>query len=375
MKLFDKIKEILHWERSPKPDILPEIYSQFKPFRLPLILMQLVMLIGTMGYILIEDFSLIDAIYQTGITFTTVGFGEVGDHPISDIGRIFTITLIIMGFGVFSFSIAILAEVVNQGKIFKLFKERAMLYKVARLSDHYVICYHNEYTIQLSKQFRENNIPFVVVDPREDLGELAEEYKYPYFVSDEPHTQNALLKTHFSSAKGMITLSKNIADNIATIATARLYEEELKRKPYYIISNAETQKDLDKLKKLGANSVVSPTKLMAQRVSAMAVKPEMQNLLEHVMYRKDIPLDIEEVIVPKSSWMVLKRLRNTHLRDVINVSVVGITQQDGKFIPMPKGDTIILSESKLLIIGNPQNINMVKKIVTYKKQPEEMKYA
>jgi voltage-gated potassium channel len=150
MNRLDKIKTFLHWEQSPKPDLVPEIYPHLKPFRLPLILVQIIMMIGTMGYYVIEDFSLIDAIYQTGITFTTVGFSEMGE--ISGVGRIFTITLIIMGFVVFSFAIAILADVVNKGKLLKLYKERKMLYKIARLSEHYVLCYHNEYTIQLTKQ-------------------------------------------------------------------------------------------------------------------------------------------------------------------------------------------------------------------------------
>jgi len=370
---LDKIKHFLHWQRSPKPDIIPPIYPHLKAFRLPLIMVQIIMIAGTMGYYLIDDFPLLDAIYQTGITFTTVGFGEI--HEISPAGKIFTITLIIMGFILFTFAIAILAEVVNKGKVFELYKERKMLYKIARLSGHYVMCYHNEYTIQLSKQFRENNIPFVVIDPREDLEQIAQKYKYPYYVQDEPHTQDALLKSHLSSAKGLITISDNIADNIATIATVRLYEAELQRKPYYIISNAKTQNDVEKLKKLGADSVVSPTKLMAQRVSAMATKPDMQNLLEQIMYKKDTPLDIEEVFIDKDSWLVLKRIRNSHLRDALNVNVVGITQKDGKFLPMPKGDTIITSQSKLLLIGEPSDINKAKNLILLKTQPKDMQYA
>ena len=102
-----------------------------------------------------------------------------------------------------------------------------MLYRIARLKNHFVICHHNEITIELSKQFRENHIPFVVVDPREDLASIAEKYKYPYYVKEEPHTEIALLKSYLSSARGIITLSENTADNIAQIASARLYEKEI----------------------------------------------------------------------------------------------------------------------------------------------------
>ena len=87
MSRLDKIKHFLHWQRSPKPDIIPPIYPHLKAFRLPLIMVQIIMIAGTMGYYLIDDFPLLDAIYQTGITFTTVGFGEI--HEISPAGKIF----------------------------------------------------------------------------------------------------------------------------------------------------------------------------------------------------------------------------------------------------------------------------------------------
>jgi len=101
LNLLEKIRKFLNWEIAPKPDVklLPEIYPHLKAFRLPLILTVLTMLVGTIGYVVIDDFPIMDAIYQTGITFTTVGFGEIS--PVSDAGRIFTITLIIAGFAVF----------------------------------------------------------------------------------------------------------------------------------------------------------------------------------------------------------------------------------------------------------------------------------
>ena len=368
-------QKIKNWEKENKPQITlsNDLYSQLKPFRLPLILTILIMMFGTLGYIAIDGFSLIDAIYQTGITFTTVGFGEIA--PISDLGRLFTISLIILGFGVFSFSIGILIEVINKGDLLEIWKERRMLYKIARLKNHFVICYHNEYTIQLAKQFRESHIPFVVIDPSDDIEEIAKKHQYPYFVKDEPHTELALLKSYMSSAKGVITLSKNIADNIAQIASVRLFEKEIGRAPYHIICNAETLMDIEKLRKLGADRVVSPTKLMAQRVSAMALRPDMENILEKFLYTRDTPLDIEEITVPKHSWLVLKKLKESHLRDVINVSIIGIIQKDGKFIPMPKGSTIIMTESKLLVVGTSKSIIKTKRFIRMKEKPEELKYV
>jgi len=331
-------------------------------------------MVGTIGYVMIDNFSLMDAIYQTGITFTTVGFGEIA--PISDTGRIFTITLVIAGFAVFSLAIGTMVAEINKGEIFRILKERRMLYKIARLKNHFVICYHNEYTIEVSKQLLKSHIPFVVIDPSDDLEEIALKNKYPYHIKAEPHTELAMLKAHLSSAKGLITLSHSIADNIALIASVRLFEKEHSIPvPYNIITSADNMSDLEKLKKLGANTVVTPTKLTAQRITAMAAHPDMENLLEEFMYKSDTPLDMEEIEVPKYSWIVLKKLKETHFRQIANVSVVGIRKKDGKFSPMPKGDVLVTSESKLLVIGTQKGITMTKNLIKQRTKPTELRYV
>jgi voltage-gated potassium channel len=376
MQLLKKIQKILHWRRPVKPEINlnTQLYTQLAPFRLPLILTVLMMMLGTLGYIVIDDFSLMDAIYQTGITFTTVGFGEIA--PISDAGRIFTITLIILGFGVFSFAVGILVEVLNKGDLISTIKERKMLYNVARLKNHYVICHHNDYTVELTQQFRANHIPFVVIDPNEELDKEAKKYNYPYFIKEEPHTEVALAKAHLSSAKGIITLSKNIADNIAVIASARLHEKEIKRRrPYFVMTNASTLSDIEKLKKLGADSVVSPTKLMAQRMSAVSQRPEMENILEEFLYKKDTPLDIEEIKIPSHSWCIFKKLKEVDLTKFTKVNIVGIRDDKDKFIPMPDGDTLVLQGSKLLLIGSGESIRSAKKVVRKREKPRELQYV
>ncbi len=373
-RFIKNIRRNLGWSKKntkPEFDLNKEIYSQFKHFRLPLILLQSIMIIGTIGYMLIDDFSILDALYQTGITFTTVGFGEIA--PISDAGRFFTINLIIFGFLIFTLSITALIQVLVKGKFLDLYKERDMLYKIARLRHHFVIFNHNEYTIQLARQFRENHVPFVVVDTRDDLEQIAKENKYPYYVKEEPYTENAFLKSHLSSAKGVISLSKNISDNITIIASVRLYEKELgRRTPFLVICNAETQHDVDRLKKLGANKVVAPPALMAKRVSAMAIRPDMENVLEEFLYKKDTPIDMEELTINDDSWLIDHKLKDAHLRDKLKVSIIGITEGNGKFIQMPKGSTIINIGCKLLLVGNQKGIAHAKKMVNLTEKPKEL---
>lgn len=317
-----------------------------------------------------------DAIFQAGYTFTTVGFGAMNEGEFSPLGQIFTVTLIILGFTVFTTSVGIVVEVVRKGQLSRILKERRMLYKIARLKKHFVVCYHNEYTLEVTQELRKNHIPFVVIDPREEIHQWAIDYKYPNYLQAEPHSEISMLKAHLASAKGLITLSRSISDNIALIASVRLFEREhYLPRPYYVISSAENSSDTEKLKKLGANTVVSPTRLTAQRVSAVAARPDMENLIEEFLYKSDNPLTMEEIEIPKYSWVVLKKLRETNVRDITNTSIVGITKKDGKFVAMPKGDVLITSECKLLVVGTQTGINTTRELLRQREKPKELRYV
>jgi len=325
MSIFKRIKKALGWEiRSAKPeyDLNPLIYSKLKPIRLPLILIQVVLMIGTMGYVYLEDYSIMHAIFQSAYTLTNTGFGALNEANFKNVTIVFTVCLMLAGFASLIFAVGIVIDVITNGTLRELLKERRMLYKIARLRRHFVIFYHNEYTAQLAKQFNENHIPFVVVDPSDDLEDIAKECNYPYFVKEEPYKEDAFLKSHLSSAKGVISLSKNISNNITLIASVRLYEKELGRSPFLIISNAETQNEKIRLKKLGADKVVATPSLMAKRVSAMAIRPEMENVLEEFLYKRDTPIDMEEAYVNENSWVINREIKDLRLRDRIKCQKV-----------------------------------------------------
>jgi voltage-gated potassium channel len=373
-KFLKKLANFLHWQSNPKPEVnlSDEIWGELKPFRTPIILTILIMLFGTLGYIWIDNFSLMDAIYQTGITFTTVGFGEIA--PISNLGRLFTIFLIVAGFAVFSYAVGILVDVINKGRLLALLKENRMLYKIARLKNHVVVCYHNDYTVELTNELRKAHIPFVVIDNNENLEDIAKKYKYPFYVQADPHTTEAIKKAHLSSARGLVTLSKNVTDNIAVISSVRLYEKDLKRHPYYIVSVANTNEEIEKLSRLGANEVLSPTKLIAKRMTAVVVDPDVKNILEEFVYSVDTPLDLEEITVSKKSWVAYKKLREIHLRELFNVTVVGIKEENGKFIPIPKGDVILKPGDILLVIGTAKDMRKARKVIRSTSKPKEIDF-
>ena len=375
MSIFTKVKKAIGWEiRTAKPqyDLNPIIYSQLKPLRLPLILIQIVMMIGTLGYVYLEDYSIMHGIFQSAYTLTNTGFGALNEPNFKNETIVFTVFLMLAGFSSLIFAVGIVIDVITNGTLLELLKERKMLYKIARLRRHFVICYHNEYTIQLARQFRENHIPFVVVDPSDDIEQIAKENNYPYFIKEEPYKEIAFLKSHLSSAKGVISLSKNISDNITLIASVRLYEKELGRNPFLIISNAETQNEKIRLKKLGADKVVATPSLMAKRISAMAIRPDMENVLDEFLYKRDTPIDMEEIFVKDDSWVVNREIKDLHLRDRLKVSIIGITEEKGRFIQMPRGTMSITANSKLLLVGSQKGIVRAKKIINLTKKPEDI---
>lgn len=375
MSIFTRIKKALGWEvRTVKPqyDLNPLIYAQLKPLRLPLILIQIIMMTGTLGYVYLEDYSIMHAIFQSAYTLTNTGFGALNESNFRNETIVFTVCLMLAGFASLIFAVGIVIDVIANGTLRELLKERKMLYKIARLRRHFVICYHNEYTVQLAKQFRENHVPFVVIDPSDNIEQIAKENNYPYFIKEEPYKEIAFLKSHLSSARGVISLSKNISDNITLIASVRLYEKELGRNPFLIISNAETQNEKIRLMKLGADKVVATPSLMAKRVSAMAIRPDMENVLDEFLYKKDTPIDMEEVFVKETSWTINREIKDLRLRDKLKVSIIGITEEKGRFIQMPKGTTTINSNCKLLLVGSQKGIARAKKIINLTTQPEEI---
>lgn len=372
-----KFNKFFGSKKSNKPDIslMPELLAELSRFRFPLIIVQVFLIIGTLGYLTLEDYTLIEAFFQASYTFTNTGFGALEERRFGTLTIIFTTLLMLVGAAVIAFCVAFVVNVIMGGNLLTIIKEIKMINNIARLKSHYIIFYHNEFSIQLARHFLEVHIPFVVIDPDINFEKEAIKNRYPYYINDDPHKINAILKAHLSSAKGVICLSKNLTENIALIVSVKIYQEELKRSDYNIISISYSDEDISKLQKLGCNHIISPTNLAAQRISTVILRPGAENIIEKFMNKKENSLVLEEVVVPKYSWLVLKKLKEAHLRNVTKTTVIGIEQKDGKYIAMPGGNVFVTSECKLLIIGTSNHINQTKRLIMKKEKPEELKYV
>ena len=149
MSIFTNIKKVLGWELSssrPQYDLNSVIYSKLKPLRLPLIIIQILMMIGVLGYVYFEDYSIMHAIFQTSYTITNTGFGALNESNFKNETIFFTVFLMIAGFSSFIFGVGVIIDVFTNGNLRALLKERRMLYKIARLRN--ILCFFITMNIQ-----------------------------------------------------------------------------------------------------------------------------------------------------------------------------------------------------------------------------------
>jgi voltage-gated potassium channel len=140
------------------------------------------------------------------------------------------------------------------------------------------------------------------------------------------------------------------------------------------LSIAKTDEEIEKLKRLGANEVLSPTKLIAKRMTAIAVDPDVKNILEEFVYSIDTPLDMEEITVSKKSWVVYKKIKDLHLKELLNVSIIGVKEENGKFIPIPKDNVILKPGDVLLVVGTSKDMRKMRKLIRSKEKPKELDF-
>lgn len=209
----------------------------------------LLLIIGTVGYMILLDVDIVDALYMTVITVSTVGFGEVGTT--SNSSEIFSVIMIFLGVGIVGYAFTTLVAMFVEGKVSDLWKGSKMERKISALSDHYIICGSGELAEVIIKKFIDENLDFVVItDKREDLDDYS--HHNILVVEGQSTEESVLLHAGIEKAKGLVATMETEVDNIVTVLTARNLNNKI-----YIISNAITKSGNEKLLKVGANKTLS----------------------------------------------------------------------------------------------------------------------
>jgi len=329
-----------------------------KDLKLSLLVLFLLVSLGTMGYMAIEGWRFLDALYMTIITLATVGFQEV--HYLSDKGRVFTILLIIVGVTVLGYTVGKLAQIMFEGQFQRFLGRKKLEKSIEELRDHYIVCGYGRIGSLICKEFAAKPIPFVVVEHNPEVIEKLEEDNM-LFLRGNATEDETLLKAGIKRAKGLVSVVTSDTENVYITLTARGLNPNL----YILARSGEAGSEI-KLERAGANKVVSPYHIGGSRMAQAILRPNVVDFIEIATKRGHIDLQMEEIFIPDQSPFVGKNLLDAGLRKDTGVIIVGIKKASGKMVFNPNSHSVIEARDTLIVLGQPQEITRLEKLLSGK---------
>jgi voltage-gated potassium channel len=309
--------------------------------RVPVLLLSLALAYGTVGFRVIEDYPWVDALYMTVTTLTTVGFGEI--HPLSTAGRAFAITLITFGVLAVFDLIAVFTSLLASGRLSRSIERRAMQRRIRDLRDHYVVCAYGRVGRAATRELVRRGAEVVVIENQEALEPLLGEAGVPYLIAD-PSEESVLEEAGVGRARALLCAVDSDVVNVYITLSARALYPDL-----FIIARAARPESVDKLRRAGADRVISPYAVSGVRMAAMALQPAVLEFVDMVSVDPD--LRIEEVVVGKNSALSARSVRDV-CAPYEGVMVLAVRNAAGELLIPPRADTV-LTEGDLIIVVGP----------------------
>lgn len=298
---------------------------------------------GITGYMVIEGWSFLDALFMTAITIGTVGFNEV--HPLSPAGRVFTIFLIGGGVAGAAYAIGRFLEFLLEGYFSEVLGGRSMKKRIDQLANHYIVCGFGRVGEQVAREFKRSGAPFIVLDPNPDIKKFMDAEDV-LFIQGDASDEHILREAGIEKAKGLVSVVDSDADNVYVTLTARSLNPDL-----FIIARSNLESSDYKLKRAGANRVVSPYSLGGRRIANMVLKPAVSDFLDIVMHGKETEYLLEEMYIDENSPLKGLTMAESDIRRKYGVSVLGIFRKDGSHDPEIHDETRIGGGDRLIVIG------------------------
>jgi len=310
---------------------------------------------GTAGYISIEKWGFLDSLYMTVITLGTVGFKEV--HDLSDGGKIFTMCLIVVGVSVLGYIVGSLAQIMFEGQFQRIMGRKKVEKQIDALNGHYIICGFGRIGSLICKEFKANDLQFVIVEKSTDTIEKLDEDGYLHMRGDAT-LDETLLKAGIKRAKGLISVVTSDTENVYITLTARGLNPDL----YIMARSGEEGSDI-KLKRAGANKVVSPYIIGGSRMAQSILRPNVVDFIEIATGSEHMDLQMEEITIPEHSAFAGDTLVSSGFRKEVGVIIVGIKKAHGKMIFNPHSQAKIEGGDTLIVLGEPHSIAKLEDLV------------
>lgn len=319
------------------------------------LLLILALLFGVVGYQLIEGWSFLDSFYMTVITLATVGYGEV--HPLSPIGRVFTIFLIMMGVGVLTYGLTAITAFVVEGTLTNIIGRRRMEADIKKLKDHIIICGLGETGRHIAEEFLKIRVPFIVIE--KDPERIKHMQKIgPFLYSEgDPTDDEALLRVRIREARGLITTLPQDRDNVFVILTARGLNPNLR-----IVTRLIEEEARAKLGKAGADAIVSTNFIGGLRMASEMVRPTVVSFLDKMLRAAAADVRVSEAKIPAGSKLIGRTLGEARIYEKTGLTVISIARDD-TFELNPSADTRLKEGDELIVCCTSEQLKKLSDMV------------
>lgn len=313
-----------------------------------LVLVGLVLVLGTVGYSLIEGWSLLDAVYMTVITVATVGFQEV--HELGPGGRVFTIVLVLTGTSAILFSVGTFVDFLVEGHLRGILEGRRMHKQVEALTGHHIVAGIGRVGSEVARALAERGEPFIIVESDESAIEAASDEGW-LFVHGDASQEDTLREAGIARAKSLVTALDTDADNLFVTLTGRTLNPSL-----FIVARSSHASSEEKLMRAGADRVITPNVIGGRRMASMVVSPVISDYLDLVTHGGEIEFRLEEVVVGDNAPYAGLSLSQARVRDVIGVLVLAIREKTGPVNTNPSSDTVMHPGDRLIVLGTESQL-------------------
>ena len=307
-----------------------------------------VLAFGTGGYMLIEHWSFLDALYMTVITITTVGYREVS--AVSEAGRIFTIFIIFSGMGIIAYILGIVAQAMIDFQVRSIIGRRRLGMKIRSIKEHYIICGYGRIGKIIGRDLLASKIPMIVIENEPEIHSSLEDENIP-FIHDDATSEEVLVEAGIHRAKGLVSVVGSDADNLFITMTARGLNPGL-----YILARAEQEHTEKKLIRAGADRVVLPYLIGGQRMAQTLIKPAVTDFLEFAVHNREMGLEMAELKVGKGSALDQLTLVDSGIRQRFDVIIMAVRKKSGDMAFNPSSTTRIEAGDTLIALGKSKDI-------------------
>jgi len=307
----------------------------------------LVLAIGIIGYMTIEGWSFLDALYMTVITLSTVGYEEVADLSVA--GRVFSIVLIISGVGVMLYTLTTIVQYITEGNLANILGRRRMKEKISKLKDHIILCGYGRVGTEVARVFEDEMTPFVIIDTDQEAINKATFNRY-LCLQGNGTSDEILKEAGIGRARGLVAATGSDADNIFITLSARGLRPDL-----FITARAYTQESESKLQRAGADRIISPHVIGGRRLAMLALRPLVVDFIDTAMHSRGRELVLEAIKVGPGSPVAGKTVKEGQYACGDGV-ILAVRKKGGKLLTSFSDDTMLELGDEMVVIGTREQL-------------------